>query len=684
MEQRVYIDSATAAGLLGMTERAVRKRVNTGKLTAETVEGLRGGAAGTTHAISLSEVLEAAPIENRLRWYEQQARSKISVTGADLTTYAERLGPEALEVLAKRQQAVLATEGILSGIGRGKNAALEELAAQMGCTTRTLRRWHAAYMEGGLAAIMDKVERRDKGQSKSLCSLARDLVEARMCDNHKHPQNSVLEDLQRIARECGIGACDECPYCEWARARRELAADELDKFPQCSEAGDGLRVPDNRHAINRFVRTIPDAQLYYARYGRRAWEAKFMQKCKRTRAGMLVNTAWFGDHKKLDLFVQDEQGRIVRPWLTAWMDAVSGRFVGWCLTLEPNSDTIAESFCRAVVYKLGSEVYGLPCTIYIDNGKDYRSTRFEGSHQVEYELGHLNADFYEKGLLQTLGVEVIHAKAYHGWPKTIERAWETLDRWIRYFPGWCGDSPAERPEDNSRIIKRLVDTGKLMTFETFARCFAEDVLPKYHAFAGVDGVSPDELYKRGERARQDVPDWATLAMLKSLRTTRAVSTQGIRLDKTLYWSPALADVIGQRVTVLYSRGYNPSVTVISDGAFLCEATPLEELRMVGEQPEKIARHIAQQKGQERAVTERIRRVQQATGRVYREMYTEAIDEQRTRQAANVVSIEARRAASEKSKISARASGTHSSAAGEKRMRDLLIAEGKRVLQSGAR
>lgn len=684
MEVR-YVDSATAAELLGVDERSIRRYVDAGKLQAQTVKGeLGGGKQGEMHAIPLPDVLRESPIENRLRFFEQEARSKISVTGADLVTYREMLGAEALEVLARRQQAVLTTDGILIGLDRGKSVALEELAAQMGCTTRTLRRWHAAYMQGGLAAIMDKVERRDKGRSKSLCSLAQDLVEARMCDNHKHPQNSVLEDLQRIACECGPNACAQCPYCEWTQARRDLAANELDKFPQCGEAGNGLIIPNNRHAINRFVKTIPDAQLYYARYGRRAWEAKFMQKCKRTKAEMLVNSAWFGDHKKLDLFVQDEQGRIVRPWLTAWMDAASGRFVGWCLTLEPNSDTIAESFCRAVVYKLGSEVYGLPCLIYIDNGKDYRSTRFEGSGQVEYELGCLNADFYEKGLLQTLGVEVIHAKAYHGWPKTIERAWETLDRWIRYFPGWCGDSPGERPEDNSRIVKRLAETGKLMTFETFAKCFAEDVLPKYHAFAGVDGQSPDELYARGERARQDVPDWATLAMLKSLRTTRTVSTQGIWLDKALYWAPALADVIGQKVTVLYSRGYNPSVTVVSDGAFLCEATPLEELRMVGELPEKIARHIAHQKDQERAVTERLRRVQQATGRVYREMYTEAIDEQRTRMAANVVSLEARKAANEKEKIAARAAGTHSSAAGEKRMRELLIAEGKKVLQGGAR
>lgn len=684
MEVR-YVDSTTAAELLGVHESTVRRKIEKGALQAEAVKGeLGGGKQGEMHAIPLPDVLEAAPIENRLRFFEQQSRSKISVTGADLVTYREMLGEEALEVLARRQQAVLTTDGILTGIERGKSAALEELAAEMGCTTRTLRRWHAAYMQGGLAAIMDKVERRDKGKSKSLCSLAQDLVEARMCDNHKHPQNSVLEDLERIARECGLGACDECPYCEWSRARRELATDELDKFPKCGQSGKGLMIPNNRHAINRFVKTIPDAQLYYARYGKRAWEARFMQKCKRTKEGMLVNSAWYGDHKKLDLFVLDEAGRIVRPWFTGWMDAVTGA-MGGCLTLEPNSDTILEALRRMASPTMGSDVYGLCCAIYIDNGKDYRSSRLEGTSEVFGQNIKLNEEFWDKrGLLDTLGIEVHHAKEYHGWPKEIERAWGTLDRWIRYCPGWCGDSPEERPEDNSRIIKRLVEKGKLMTFETFAKVFYEDILPKYHNFKGTDGLSPNELYARTARARSDVPDPATLALLSTMRCQRKVSTQGIRLGNVFYMHQALADVIDEWVSVRYNRGFNPSVTILYEGKFLCEAQPVEEMRLLHEEPEKIARHISNQKRQERAITDRLRQLRQATGGVYREMYAEAIDEQRARSIATVVSMEAHKAASAKADIAAKAAGTHSSAAGEKRMRELLIAEGKKMLQSGAR
>lgn len=308
-----------------------------------------------------------------------------------------------------------------------------------------------------------------------------------MCDNRKFPQNLILERLRQTADELGDGACDCCPYCEWSDARAALRPEQLAEYPACGQAEGRMVIPANRHAVNRFVETLSAQQLTFARNGKRAWEAAYMQKAKREKPTR-VNECWFGDHHKLDLFVEDENGRVVRPWMTAWMDAYSGVFVGWELSLEPNSDTVADSFARAAVYTVGSDVAGLPTTIYIDNGKDYRSTRFEGERFVESDLGRLNADFCEKaGMLQALGVGVIHAKPYRGWSKNVERAFGTLERWIREFPGWCGDSPEQRPEDNGRIIKRLQSRGELMTFETFAKQFIESVLPQVAPLAGCVG-----------------------------------------------------------------------------------------------------------------------------------------------------------------------------------------------------
>ena len=410
-----------------------------------------------------------------------------------------------------------------------------------------------------------------------------------------------------------------------------------------------------------------------------------MQKTKRIKPTM-VNEVWFGDHHKLDLFVLDEQGNLVRPWMTAWMDACSRRFVGWELTLEPNSDTVADSFCRAAVYTKGSDVSGLPCAIYIDNGKDYRSQRFEGDRIVESDLGTLNAEFCEQdGLLRAMGVAVHHALPYRGWSKDVERAFGTLEDFVRECPGWCGDSPEERPEDNGRILRKLNERGELMTFETFAECFAEQLLPKYdNHISAEDGLSPAQRYAQAEKARSDTPDWATMSVFKSQCVKRVVSTQGVRLNNQLFWHQDMTDAIREQVTVYYNRGYNSSVTVFRGGRFLCEAEPVELMNLLEADQDRVAEHMADQKRQQRKITDRLAYLRQSTKRISREAYAEAIDEQRQRQA-TITSLEARRAESAKAKVAEKASGRRKAAsAGENAVRSMMAANGEALLKRSAR
>ena len=135
----------------------------------------------------------------------------------------------------------------------------------------------------------------------------------------------------------------------------------------------------------------------------------------------LVNDVWFGDHHQFDVFVLDDRGRPVRPWLTAWYDIGSGVLVGWCISTNPNSETITESFVRAVAEKPGSPIHGAPNTIYIDNGKDYRSRAFEGDTEAEYwrarnpeVMSEMYLQMVGASTLQAMHVKVVHAKAYHG------------------------------------------------------------------------------------------------------------------------------------------------------------------------------------------------------------------------------------------------------------------------------
>ena len=142
--------------------------------------------------------------------------------------------------------------------------------------------------------------------------------------------------------------------------------------------------------------------------------------CRKTKRSKptLVNEVWFGDHHKLDLFVLDEKRQSGAPV----DDGVDGRLLTAVCGLGADAGTEQRhgggQLCRAAVYTKGSDVHGLPRYIYIDNGKDYRSHRFEGETLVETDLGCLNAEFSGKGrLASTLGVGVHHALPYRGWSK---------------------------------------------------------------------------------------------------------------------------------------------------------------------------------------------------------------------------------------------------------------------------
>ena len=94
--------------------------------------------------------------------------------------------------------------------------------------------------------------------------------------------------------------------------------------------------------------------------------------------------------------------------------------------------------------------------------------------------------------------------------------------------------------------------------------------------------------------------------------------------------------------------------------------------------------MADQKRQQRKITDRLAYLRQSTKRINRETYVEVIDEQRQRQA-TVTSLEARRAEAAKEKVAAKASGRRKAAsAGENAVRSMIAANGEALLKRSAR
>ncbi len=576
-----YVDTQTAAKLLGITPQAIRKSIGAKKL-GSTLVPCKGGRSGYAHAIRLEDL----PTKVQIAFAFRQE----GVPSADLTSYRERFGPEKLNVLMDKLYAVKELQ-LLRGDKRSAQRRAE-LAAQFGVKPRCLYDWERKYEAEGLEGLMDKTMRSDKGKSRSLCLLAQDRINYLYMASGKLSQNRVHHNLLEMRDKLGPAVCEECCHNPESYNRADMLARGQDPGEECRACGGGLVVAESRCAVNRYVSLLDPAVVTLGRYGAKPFDDLYMPKTRRDKPEQ-VNAVWIGDHHVFDVFVDVGGGKAARPWLTAWMDACSGCIVGWAISLNPNSDTIVESLALGIARTKGSPFWGLPEHLYIDNGKDYRCKRMEGDGDRTYQPGSLNVSIGEdNALLKSLGIGVTHAIPYRARSKTIERIFGLIEgQWIRGLPGYCGNGIDLKPESLMADIRQ----GKLMTLEEFVALWVNHILPAYHAYKSAqDKASPLEIYESREKARLEVPGWPMLAIAKSQRAERTVRTDGIYIRKRRYWDEALAEIIGQKVTVLYNQGEAASVSVLLDGQWVCEAATAENMRLLGEDEERLSEHLAMQ------------------------------------------------------------------------------------------
>lgn len=162
---------------------------------------------------------------------------------------------------------------------------------------------------------------------------------------------------------------------------------------------------------------------------------------------------WIGDHKELDLICRFE-GRLIRPWLTTWMDWRTRRVVGWALTDSPNSTTILAALRHGL---LDDANFGGPDAVWIDNGRDYDAWLFHGQtkKQRRQRIAPNMDEGRAAGIFHTLQIEPHFATPYNPNGKArLERWFRTLERFCRTFDTYTGDGPDTRPERLSDILAK--------------------------------------------------------------------------------------------------------------------------------------------------------------------------------------------------------------------------------------
>ena len=158
------------------------------------------------------------------------------------------------------------------------------------------------------------------------------------------------------------------------------------------------------------------------------------------------------DHRRLDIFclIRERGGwKLARPWLTAAIDMRSRKWLAWAIVETPSSDSIAT--CLKRIFRN----FGLPKSLYWDNGKDFRCEWFEGRRRTERTEPRIaELDPAWRGVLGTLGIRVHHAIVRNAPAKLIEPNFGRVSGIDRALPEWCGHKPGARPQRMAEMVKQ--------------------------------------------------------------------------------------------------------------------------------------------------------------------------------------------------------------------------------------
>ena len=173
---------------------------------------------------------------------------------------------------------------------------------------------------------------------------------------------------------------------------------------------------------------VSPALANMARRGERAY--RDLSEPVRTRdwSQIPVNGCWMGDHHELDLMVIMPDKRIVRPWMTSWLDAHSRLHAGYHLCETPSSDTIALALRHGILPKTeeGHVGEGVPESVLCDNGRDYKSHFLNGEVTSAFKQ---TEDLPVWGFFAELQIKRRWTKTYSARSKAPkERSYGLIDR----------------------------------------------------------------------------------------------------------------------------------------------------------------------------------------------------------------------------------------------------------------
>lgn len=448
------------AKLLNISKRAVRKNVLNNKYTYEYTYG-KGGNSGKNILISL----ESLPQEAQDRYNGVEKTAELLIDKYSLTQIKE--AEYKATIVLEFQGSYMSADKFIQDFNQRNRETF---------TTRQLYLWKKKYHQGGIEALIDT----RGGYNKGACSISESAWD-------------MFYTLYMTRQRRSI---------KWCYDKVKLA------FPDVPSVS----------AFERKVKTIPEYAIQKYRIGKKAFE-DILPSMIRDKSDLLSNDIWCSDHHRVDVFVKNSTGHVIRPWLTVFTDIKSTKIMSFIVREADPNTTVVKKCLR-----LGIEQYGVPKEIYTDNGKDYTAKELS----EEYPLSVMNV----------LGIGKITAEPYHGQSKPVERFFRTLEeRFGKMFYSYAGNDTKKRPEHMQKTNKVLDKDKNIPSLEFYIEQltkYIEEYNNTAHHGEGMDGKTPNQVYNENLTTIRQVSDTNALRLLFGKTVERTVQKNGIALYNNLF------------------------------------------------------------------------------------------------------------------------------------------------------
>lgn len=365
------------------------------------------------------------------------------------------------------------------------------------------------------------------------------------------------------------------------------------------------------HTFYRKAKAVPYPVMVLCREGEKAYYDKCSPYIRREYESIAANDFWIGDTHTLDVESMGPDGTLHRLYLSAWLDARSGIFVGWYVTDHPGSQATLNALRKGILAR------GIPLNVYVDNGREFLTYDIGGrGHRAKKRLADGSEPFAPPGVFERLGIKMTNAIVRNARAKLVERRFEDFKNYVsRLFPTYTGGNVVEKPNRLKYVLKQ----GDHVPTDAEVIAAVDTLIEGYLNCEPYGGsVAEDKGKRRVDVWRENLPNGAVrkpaserdlqlmlMRTSKPVRVTRrgvTLKLHGLELD---YYTPELANLRMQdKVYLRYDPEDLAKVRVYDlEDRFLTEAPQSKLTAGYLETQEQIAELMAAKRKAEKAVRE---------------------------------------------------------------------------------